>query len=271
MSNGNPYSPISAKIESVIDETPTIKTFILTPSEQLHFDTGQFVEITVPGLGESPFTPSSSPMIKDRMDVTIMKAGKVTSRLHQMSEGSIVGVRGPFGKGYPLSEFKGKEVLVFGGGVGLAPLKSLLLTMFDRLNDFKRVILKYGARTPADIVYKGELKEWAKKIEVDLTVDRGDETWKGKVGLVTTLLENGHLDTENGVAVVCGPPVMMKFSTLKLLEIGYKPSSIYLSMEKNMSCGIGKCGHCRLGKYYVCKDGPVFTYEAIADIPEIWD
>ncbi|MEW5816429.1 MAG: FAD/NAD(P)-binding protein [Spirochaetota bacterium] len=271
MTYSNPYLPIEAEIEDILDETPTIKTFVLKPREQLEFKTGQFVEVSVPGIGESPFTPSSSPQAKERLDVTVMKTGRVTSILHRMSRKDALGLRGPFGMGYPLDDFKGKDILILGGGCGLAPLKSLLHALFARMQDFRRIILKYGAKAPDDILYKKELKEWAEKIDVTLTVDVGDQSWKGHVGLVTTLLDN--FDTgllTNSVAVVCGPPVMMKFTTFKLLEIGFKPKDIYLSMEKNMSCGIGKCGHCRLGRYYVCKDGPVFNYEDIKSIPEIW-
>ncbi|MGQ9629293.1 MAG: FAD/NAD(P)-binding protein [bacterium] len=272
MSNGNPYFPIETVIDDVIQETPNIKTFVLRPKEELAFKTGQFVELTVPGFGEAPFTPSSSPQVKEKLDVTVMRVGRVTSLLHEMKPKDILGLRGPYGLGYPLGEFKGKEVLIVGGGVGLAPLRSLLFALFSEIDDYKRIVLKYGARTPTDIVYKKELKEWAKrdKVDVELTVDAGDEAWKGKVGVVTTLLDDLDVDLSNSVSVVCGPPVMMRFTTFKLLEAGFKPHQIYLSMEKNMSCGIGKCGHCRLGKYYVCRDGPVFKYEDIKDIPDIW-
>ncbi len=270
MNGKNPYFPTAAVIESIIDETPTIKTFVLNPQEEVDFTTGQFIELTVPGFGEAPFTPSSSPRVKEKLDVTVMKTGRVTSHLHTMRVKDSLGIRGPFGLGYPLADFKGKELLILGGGCGLAPLRSLLLALFDSIDDYRRIIFKYGARTPEDIMYKQEVKEWSERIDVEFTVDEGNREWKGKVGVVTTLLDNIDLDLLNSVVIVCGPPVMMKFATLKLLEIGFKPPEIYLSMEKNMSCGIGKCGHCRLGKYYVCKDGPVFKYEQIKDIPDIW-
>ena len=202
-----------------------------------------------------------------------MKAGKVTDKVHQLKKGDVIGVRGPYGKGYPLDDFKGKEVLVLGGGVGLAPLRSLLYALFDRINDFKKIYIRFGARTPADIIYKKEVKEWAQREDLDfqITVDEGDKDWKGHVGLVTTILDGMALQPSEAIAIVCGPPIMMKFSTLKLLELGFKDENIYLSMEKNMSCGIGKCGHCRIGTYYACKDGPVFTYDKIKDLSNIWD
>ena len=269
----NPYQPVEAIIQEVIDESPTIKTFVLTPKEPIEFVTGQFIELTVPGLGEGPFTPSSSPSVREKMDVTVMSVGKVTSKLHEMKKGEKVGLRGPYGKGYPLDDFKGKEIFIVGGGVGLAPLRSLLYALFDRIDDFKKIYLRYGARTPNDIIFKNLIPEWKKKEKVDvvLTVDEGDNGWKGKVGVVTTICEDIPVDLKNSVAVVCGPPIMMKFSTYKLIEKGFAHKDIYLSMEKNMSCGIGKCGHCGLGKYYVCKDGPVFTYNLIENMTALWD
>lgn len=269
----NPYQPIKAVLEKVITETPTIKTLVLKPEQEFSFQTGQFIEVSYPGFGEGPFTPSSDPFVKEKLEVTIMNVGRLTSKLHALNPGEILGIRGPYGKGYPLEKFIGKDILIVGGGVGLAPLRSLIFALFAEIDKYNKVILRYGARSPKDIVYKEYLPEWARKKNVDvlITVDVGDETWKGNVGLVTTILKDLPLSTENAVAIVCGPPIMMKFVTLKLLDLDFKPKDIYLSMEKNMSCGLGKCGHCRLGKYYICRDGPVFTYEEIKDIHDIWD
>ncbi|MFH1406702.1 MAG: FAD/NAD(P)-binding protein [Candidatus Omnitrophota bacterium] len=269
----NPYEPIQAKIDNVIEESPTIKTFMLSPAKPFYFATGQFAEITLPGVGEAPFTPSSSPLVSEKTEFTIMAAGYVTKALHALKPGDTLGLRGPYGLGYPLEAFRDKEILIVGGGVGLAPLRSLLFALFADIGKYKRISLKYGARTPDDIIYKQSLKEWAKKqnTDVDMSVDKSDGAWKGKVGVVTKLLDGLKIDIKNSVAIVCGPPIMMKFTTLKLLDLGYAHNTIYLSMEKNMSCGIGKCGHCRLGNYYVCKDGPVFTYDKIKDNPEIWE
>ena len=271
--NKNPYRSIESEVLDVITESPTITTVKLKPKELLSFETGQFIEMSVPGVGEAPFTPSSRPSVKDMMDITVMKVGKVTTKIHELKKGDIVGLRGPYGKGYPLNSFKGKEMLVLGGGVGLAPLRSLMYALFDRISDFKKIYFRYGARTPKDIIYKNEVKEWSRRNDLDfrITVDAGDEEWKGHVGLVTTILEGMAINVSSGIAVVCGPPIMMKFSTFKLLDLGFKIENIYLSMEKNMSCGFGKCGHCRLGTYYACKDGPVFTYDKIKSFPNIWD
>jgi len=267
------YRPIEAVVEDILVETPTIKTFVLRPKKAFAFKTGQFIEMTLPGVGEAPFTPSSDPNIKDKIDVTIMNVGKVTSLLHGVCKNTSVGIRGPYGKGYPLDEFAGKDILIVGGGVGLAPLRSLLLALFAQIDRYNKVVLCYGARTPQDMVYKKLIPEWTKqkKTHVITTVDTGDPTWKGNVGLVTTILKDLPVNMKKCICVVCGPPIMMKFATLKLLDIGFDPNGIYLSMEKNMSCGLGKCGHCRIGKYYACKDGPVFTYEQLKDIHDIWD
>ncbi|MGQ9615629.1 MAG: FAD/NAD(P)-binding protein [Spirochaetota bacterium] len=269
----NPYRPIETKVLEVITETPTIKTLKLKPKEELSFATGQFIELTIPGVGEAPFTPSSRPSISDIIEVTIMKVGKVTDAIHKLKKGDIVGLRGPFGTGYPLEEFKGKEVLVVGGGCGFAPLRSLMYEFFDKSGEFKALYFRGGCKTPQDFLYRKEIESWAKRGDLDvvLTVDEGDGDWKGRTGVVTTILDGIKMDTSKGIAVVCGPPIMMKFTTKKLLELGFKDKNIYLSMEKNMSCGLGKCGHCRIGTYYACKDGPVFRFDKISNFPNIWD
>jgi sulfite reductase subunit B len=269
----NIYQPVEVLLEGIIEETPAIKTFKFKTSEDFSFATGQFIELTLPGVGEAPFTPSSDPAIKGKIEVTIMNAGRITSALHSLKPGATLGMRGPYGKGYPLDTFKARDILIVGGGVGLAPLRSLLFSLFSDINNYNKVLLRYGSRTSADIVYKKALPEWAKRGKVNVlgTVDVGDPSWQGNVGLVTTILKDLPLDMNKATAIVCGPPIMMKFVTLKLIDLGFKPQDIYLSMEKSMSCGLGKCGHCRVGKFYACKDGPVFTYEQLKDIHDIWD
>jgi len=268
----NIFQPMPAVIEEIIEETPTIKTFVLRPKQSFSFNTGQFVELSLAGIGEAPFTPSSDPNIKERLEITIMNVGRLTAQLHCLTKfAKGLGIRGPYGNGYPLEEFKGREIVIVGGGVGLAPLRSLLLSLFSDLNQYKKVLLRYGARTPKDTLYRGLLNKWSKSIDVVTTVDAAEGDYKGNVGLVTTILKDFPVDVKRAVSVVCGPPIMMKFTTLKLLDLGFRPENIYLSMEKNMSCGLGKCGHCRIGKYYVCRDGPVFTYDKLKDMPDIWD
>lgn len=266
------YRPIEALLERVIDETPNIKTFVIKPLEPFSFKTGQFVELVVPGVGEAPFTPSSSPLKTDKIEITIMKAGFVTDRLHAMKGGEKLGIRGPYGTCYPVESFHGKEVLILGGGVGLAPLRSLLYALLADISKFTKIILAYGSKTPGDVVYKYLFPEWnkTKGLEILKSVDvcPVDMDWEGEVGLVTCLLDKAKFDPQKTAAVVCGPPVMMKFSTMKLISLGFDPKDIYLSMEANMSCGLGKCGHCQIGEYFICKDGPVFTYDKLKHISD---
>jgi sulfite reductase subunit B len=269
----NPYRPVETKVLQVIEETPTIRTFRLRPEEPLLFRPGQFIEMSLPGVGEAPFTPSSHWQREDALEVTVMRVGRVTEGLHRLKEGEVVGLRGPFGRGYPLDEFRGRQVVVVGGGCGFAPLRSLMYALFDLSSELEKLIFRGGCRSPSELLYRNEIESWSRRPDLDLrlTVDRGDETWNGPVGVVTTILDNLEVNLERAVAVVCGPPIMMKHTTRKLLNLGFKEESIWLSMEKNMSCGFGKCGHCRLGTYYCCVDGPVFRYSDIRDFDGLWD
>ncbi len=266
----NPYQPVRAEILRLIDETPNIRTFVLRPEREIPFLAGQFVELTVPGHGEAPFTPSSSHFQRETLEVTIMRVGRATTALFGLQPGDYVGLRGPYGMRYPLEKFEGRDIYIVGGGVGLAPLRALFLALIHEKQKYKRIFLRYGARTPADIVYKYLLPEWEKLpgVDIDLSVDVSDERWMKKVGVVTCLMDEIPCDEKESVAVVCGPPVMMKFVTKKLLDAGFRGQNIYLSMEMNMSCGLGQCGHCKLGPYFTCKDGPVLTWEQIKDIEE---
>lgn len=269
---GNIYRPVRARLTEVIDESPLIKTFVLEPEEEFRFGTGQFIELSVDGIGEAPFTPSSSPLVKDSIEVTVMKTGYVTEYMHNLKPGVYMGVRGPYGRGYPVDKFFGKEVIIIGGGCGLAPIRSLLFTLESIKDRLKKVVLYYGSKTPADCIYKplfNRLNQ-IEKFEAYRTVDKPDDNWNESVGVVTGLLNKAVMDIKQSIAVVCGPPVMMKFGTIRLLEMGFQDEQIFLSMEKNMSCGLGKCGHCMMGEYFVCKDGPVFTYDEIKHIPSIW-
>ncbi len=272
--NGNIYKPLMARLTEVIEESPLIKTFILVPEEDFSFKTGQFIELSVDGIGEAPFTPSSSPYIKEKLEVTVMKTGYVTEIMHRQKPGAYMGIRGPYGKGYPVEKFFGKEVLILGGGCGLAPIRSLLYALEGIKDKLVKVTLCYGSKTPADCIYKSLFARLnsTEKFEAYRTADRvpNSEDWDGSVGVATMLLDKVKVNIRNSVAVVCGPPIMMKFGTIRLLEMGYADDQIYLSMEKNMSCGLGKCGHCMMGEFFVCKDGPVFSYNEIKHNPEIW-
>jgi NAD(P)H-flavin reductase len=192
--------------------------------------------------------------------------------MHNLEPGAYMGIRGPYGRGYPVEKFFGKEVLILGGGCGLAPIRSLLYALEGVKENLVKVILCYGSKSPADCIYKPlfERLNHTEKFEAHRTVDNADEEWDGSVGVATTLLNKVRVNIANSIAVVCGPPIMMKFGTIRLLEMGYKDDQIYLSMEKNMSCGLGKCGHCMMGEFFVCKDGPVFTYAELKNTPDIW-
>jgi len=268
----NIYKPIRARLTDVIDESPLIKTFVLVPEDKFSFETGQFIELSVDGIGEAPFTPSSSPLVKETLEVTVMKTGYVTEYMHMLKPGIFMGIRGPYGRGYPVDKFFGKEVLILGGGCGLAPIRSLLFALENIKDKLEKVILCYGSKTPSDCIYKPLFDRLnnTEKFEAYRTVDKADEDWDGSVGVATALLNKIKINIKNSIAVVCGPPVMMKFGTIRLLEMGYRDDQVYLSMEKNMSCGLGKCGHCMMGEFFVCKDGPVFTYNEIKHNSEIW-
>jgi NAD(P)H-flavin reductase len=209
------------------------------------------------------------------MDVTIMETGFVTEYIHKLEVGDIVGLRGPFGTCYPLDKFKGKDVLIMCGGVGMAPTRSLFLTLLHDIDDYNSVTFLAGARTPKDMIYKNQVKEWRKfdKVKFLRSVDKvpDGQVWDEEVCLVTKLLEKIDISPKDNPVVVCGPPIMMKFGTLELLKYGYADKDIYLSMEKKMYCGFGQCRHCVIGKYYACKDGPVFTYEMIKNEENIWE
>jgi len=273
----NIYYPYEAELIKIKDETPNIKSFFFKLSQPLTFREGQFMQLSVPGIGEAPFTPSSKPGEVDELVITILKTGRVTDYLHEkVKPGEILGLRGPFGHGYPTHLFDGKTALVIGGGVGLAPLRACLYGLFgERYEKVNRISIKYGARSPYDLVFRDEYEEWAKKEKVDMSIsiDRPHPEWeKGEfkfegvsqtVGLVTVLLDNLDVDIENTYAVSCGPEIMLKFVTYKLLDLGFKPEQIYLSMNRRMSCGVGKCHRCNIGPYYLCKDGPDMCYADI--------
>ena len=266
------YLPVPGELIEVIDETPTIKTLIVRPEKTLSFRPGQFVQLTLPGVGEAPFTPSSSPLDAERIAITILKTGAVTDRLHECQVGEALGLRGPFGKGYPIEKLEGKEVLIVGGGVGLAPLRALILALLGDLKSIKRLSIKYGARTMEELLYRGEWDSWVKDGEVDFTstIDNPQPGWSGRTGVVTTLLKDLDIDKPNSVAFVCGPSIMLKFATFALMEEGYSADQIYLSMNRRMSCGMGQCGRCNIGPYYLCRDGPDMNYALIKDYPNVF-
>ncbi|MFA4015770.1 MAG: hypothetical protein RUDDFDWM_000863 [Candidatus Fervidibacterota bacterium] len=273
------YEPMPARIIEVIDETPDVKTFTLQVEDGIvDYRPGQFAEVSVFGVGEAPFGISSSPTWTKRtgyIQVTVRAVGKVTRALHNLKVGEYVGVRAPLGNGFPVEKAEGKRVIIVGGGIGLPPLRSLLNYMLDNRERFGKITVLYGARTPADMVFKRELAEWSTRPDVEYldTVDIADEEWQrlGKrVGVVTTLFpildEQSPIEPHNTVAFICGPPIMIHFVILELEKRNVPPENIISTLERHMKCGVGKCGHCAIGHKYVCVDGPVFSWAEMKEL-----
>lgn len=271
----NIYLPRIAKILDIHPETADVKTFVLQlkddPSHSsFDFKPGQFVEVGVFGVGEVPIGLSSSPYQKGSFEITVRAVGSVTNALHRLSPDDEVGIRGPLGNSFPFEEVMGKDILFIGGGIGLPPLRSLIRSMFERRDDFGKITILYGARTPGDRTYKAELARWAAREDIEFheTVDVGDDSWTGNIGVVTTLLKKVKVDPNRTVAYTCGPPIMIKFVIEDLLSLGFPGHHIVTTLERYMKCGVGKCRHCCIGHKYVCLDGPVFTYQQISELTE---
>ena len=274
--NKNIYTPDLAILKKVCDEAEGIKTFTLEfkkPELRESFDyrPGQFVELTVFGVGESPISITSSPVDKGYLELSVAAVGKVTKTLHLKKSGDVVGLRGPYGNGFPFDEVKGKNILFVGGGIGLAPLRSLINQMVAHRSDFARISILYGCREPSLLCFMNDLDRWGRveNSEALLTVDVPDAKWKGNVGVVGSLLPKIEIDIENTVVFVCGPPIMIHFVILDLLKINFGEDKIITTMERRMECGVGKCGHCNIGKSYVCLDGPVYSYQQLKKLREI--
>jgi sulfhydrogenase subunit gamma (sulfur reductase) len=265
--------PSIATILDRRDETPDIATYHLgwrDERDRIVFRPGQFLELSVFGAGEAPFCLASSARRPDHIEVTVRRCGRVTDALATLGEGDEVGIRGPFGNGFDLSIAHGHDLLFVGGGIGLPPLRGLLRTVLDERDAVGRITVLYGARTPADLVYKDELAAWQARddMTVGVTVDRGDDGWTGNVGLVPVLFDQVELRPQSTLAFVCGPPVMIQFVIEDLLARGFAEDRIFSTLERMMQCGVGKCNHCCVGERYLCRDGPVFTYR---EIREMWE
>lgn len=273
----NIYMPYLMKVEKVTFEAPGVKTFMLKflneeDQNRFTFKAGQFGEYSVFGAGESTFCIASSPTRKGYIECTFRQAGKVTKALSGCEEGNIIGFRGPYGNTFPLDEWKGKSLLFVAGGIALPPMRCVIWNALDLRENFRDVTIIYGARTVNDLVYKHELEEWGKRKDVKLitTVDPGGETpdWKGEIGFVPTIVEKVAPSSKETVAIVCGPPVMIKYTFPVLAKLGFSDENIYTTLENRMKCGFGKCGRCNVGKVYVCKDGPVFTLAQLKELPD---
>ncbi len=276
MSEQNIYLPYLMTIDKITNEAPGVRTFKLKfQSEEeanaFNFKAGQFGEYSAFGEGESTFCIASSPTRKGYIECTFRETGKVTSGLAALEEGSTMGFRGPFGNTFPMDDWKGKSLVFIAGGIALPPMRCVIQNALDLRENFKDITIVYGAKSVNDLVYKDELKEWAERPDVNLvtTVDPGGETpdWKGEIGFVPSVVEKAAPSPENTIAIVCGPPIMIKFTFPVLEKLGFKDDQIYTTLENRMKCGVGKCGRCNVGKLYVCKDGPVFSKEQLNNIP----
>jgi NAD(P)H-flavin reductase len=277
----NLYRPKPVTVRKIIieNEAKDIKTFELVflnqeDREKFSFTCGQFAMLSVLGAGEIPIGIASSPLDDEYLQFTVKRypTGVVTTALHSLEEGSRIGVRGPYGNFYPLETMEDKSILIVGGGFAVTTLRSTIRYLLHEKNRsrFKDITVLYGARSPGELIYKSELKQWEERDDITMyiTVDKGDENWKGRVGLIPNVLKEVAPSSENGIVLVCGPPIMLKYTMLPLLDLGFTPERIVTSLERRMSCGIGKCGRCNIASKYVCKDGPVFTYRELRELPE---
>ncbi len=264
------FVPMISDIVRVEQFTEKEKLFEikLPGGRDLGHQPGQFVEVSLFGIGEAPISVSSSPGKKGSFEICVRAVGDVTNKLHTMKAGDKVGIRGPFGKGFDVNELKGKDIVYIGGGIGMVPLRSLVNYTIENKKDYGRLIMLYGAKSPSELLFKDEIPCWEKNTEYHVTVDQGDKDWKGNVGVITTLIPPLKLDLKKTVAVVVGPPIMYKFAIMALNSKGFADEQIIVSLERRMKCGLGKCGHCQINHTYVCQDGPVFNYAKIRDMEE---
>ena len=281
MNTANPYLPLPVTIDKITIENDAkdLKTFRLRFEREedaaaFQYQCGQFAMLSVAGAGESPIGIASSPLDEGTIEFTVKRypSGVVTTALHNFNEGETIGVRGPYGNAYPLDEMEGKNVVIVSGGFAFTTLRSTIRYLLheSQRDRFKKITAIYGARSPGELLYKDELAEWESRddIEMAVTVDKGDEGWSGREGFVPTVLKEVAPSADNAYVLVCGPPIMLKFTMPPLLELGFPPERIITSLERKMTCGIGKCGRCNVGPHYVCKDGPVFTLAQLQQIPE---
>ncbi len=276
--NGNPYLPYVARIEEAQYETTgdrCIKTFKVNFTDEKVWDVwnhrpGQCAMVGRLGVGESMLCVSSSPTEKGFLRFSVMRMGKVTSSLHELEAGDTLTVRGPLGNSFPMEEWEGKKIVTIGGGIGQAPLRPVIQYIRDNRDKYGELIVIYGARTSEDLCFTPEMDGFISSDDVacHLSVDVEEEKWPHFVGFVPNLLMEVSPSPDNAIAVTCGPPIMIKFVIQNLEKLGFKPEQIYTTLENRMKCGIGKCGRCNVGHLYVCKDGPVFSYATIKDIPE---
>ena len=269
-SPSNPMTPHWAELVDIQPEAPGISTYWLRFTdpdlqESFAFRPGQFNILSVPGYGEAAISISSDSLDKDKVGHTIRLAGNVTRAIGRLKVGDAIGVRGPYGSHWPIEELAGKDIYIAAGGIGLPPLRPVLYHIIHNRQDFGKVVVLYGARSPKDLQFQDEYEQWKQAdIDVMVTVDRADENWDGLVGVVPMMFYHLRMDRRNSAVFTCGPEIMIHFVVYEALARRVPADNIYVSLERNMKCGFGSCGHCQIGPYFVCKDGPVFTYEALA-------
>ncbi|MCB2081922.1 MAG: FAD/NAD(P)-binding protein [Rickettsiales bacterium] len=256
--------PVPHRVTDVLQELSDCFTLTLDcNAAPFAFAPGQFNMLYVFGHGEVPISLSGDPSQPGKLAHTIRNVGSITAALQRLKAGDTVGVRGPFGSSWPLEHIKGRDVIVMAGGLGLAPLRPALYHLLANREDYGTVTLLYGTRMPNTVLFTEELKEWSEKISVSVTVDSAGKDWRGDVGVITDLLTGRQINAASTVAFVCGPEIMMRFCAHALLDKGLSPADIYVSMERNMKCAIGQCGRCQYGPYFICHDGPIFSFEKV--------
>jgi NAD(P)H-flavin reductase len=267
----DPMVPVPFRVKRYHKETRDTYTLELVPADErveFNFAPGQFNMLYLFGVGEVPISISGDPGAKSPLVHTIRAVGSVTRAMQNLRAGDTVGVRGPFGTPWPMGMADQRDVVIAAGGIGLAPVRPVIYQLLANRDRYGKVVLLYGTRTPEDILYRQELERWRARfdLEVHVTVDRGTTGWRGDVGVVTTLIPKIQFDSMHTLAIICGPEIMMRFTAFELLKRGVWAEKIYISMERNMKCGIGLCGYCQCGRYFICKDGPVFRYDRVKEI-----
>jgi sulfhydrogenase subunit gamma (sulfur reductase) len=271
------YTPFAARVRELRVETPEVKTLRLVfqdekVAETFAFKPGQFVELSVAGEGEATFCLASSPKERGYVECSVKRVGLVTEAIHRLDPDSLVGLRGPYGNGFPLERMEGRDLIFVAGGIGLAALRSLIEVVLGQRQSYGSITILYGARSVEDLVYREELEQWRsrKDLKTVLTVDPGGEStgWKGEIGFVPAVLERINPGRKNSTVITCGPPIMIRYVLAALDKMGFDPGEVITTLEMKMKCGLGHCGRCNVGPLYVCRDGPVFTYAQIREFVE---
>lgn len=274
MTQANPLLPEIATIVETVQETPTIKTFRVRFDDEermktFSFEPGQVGQLSVFGAGEATFVINSPPAQKDYLQFSVMRVGEVSAALHRLHAGDKIGVRAPLGNWFPYNDWKGRDVLFIGGGIGMAPIRTILLYLLDNREEYGEISLLYGARSPQDLSFREDVPNWLaqKDLNVTLTIDNPAEGWEHRVGLIPQVLTDLAPRPDKRIAVLCGPPIMIRFTLEALKKLGFPDEQIFTTLERRMKCGIGICGRCNIGGKLVCVDGPVFSYAQLRELP----